>query len=108
MHSLSALRASGRPSRQAGRCRQAPAPTTRGCRTRRRTHRFDGDDRLPLRWTHGAEAFGVYVTVRSGFTKNVTLDYAFGGPPGKAHYLCGPDAKQSPVSAGRVFSGSAK
>jgi hypothetical protein len=59
-----------------------------------------------VRWTRGAAAFGVYLTTRSGFSENVTLEYRFGGRPRKRHYLCGPDGTSSPYEAGRVFSGA--
>ena len=59
-----------------------------------------------VRWTRGAAAFGVHLTTRSGFSENVTLEYSFGGPPRKRHYLCGPDGRTSPYAAGRVFSGA--
>jgi hypothetical protein len=58
-----------------------------------------------VRWLKGVQAFGVYLTTRSGFSENVTLDYAFGGPVRKKHYLCGADGVSSPYTAGRVFSG---
>ena len=71
-------------------------------------YKFHRDTNNAVRWTRGVEAFGVYLTARSGFSRNVTLDYAWGGPAGKAHYLCGPNGKESPATAGRVFSGTAK
>jgi hypothetical protein len=58
-----------------------------------------------VRWTRGAAAFGVYLTTQSGFSENVRLDYTFGGPVRKNHYLCGPDGRSSPYEAGRIFSG---
>lgn len=60
------------------------------------------------RWNAGVEAFGVYLTTQSGFSKNVRLRHTFGGPTGKDHYLCGADGKSSPMDSGRVFSGSRK
>jgi hypothetical protein len=59
-----------------------------------------------VRWTRGVNAFGIKLTSRSGFSENVTLAYRFGGPIRKGHYLCGPDGRQSPYQAGRVFSGA--
>lgn len=59
-----------------------------------------------VRWTRGAAAFGVYLTAQSGFSENVSLDYTFGGPRRKRHYLCGPDGRSSPYEAGRVYSGA--
>jgi hypothetical protein len=61
---------------------------------------------LAVRWIRGAAAFGVHLTTRSGFSENVRLDYTFGGPPRKNHYLCGPDGRSSPYESGRVFSGA--
>ncbi len=58
------------------------------------------------RWNRGAQAFGADITVRSGFDRHVQLDYKFGGPSKKQHWLCGPDGKQSPFSSGRVYSGA--
>lgn len=58
-----------------------------------------------VRWSGGVNVFGVGLTTRSGFDRDVQLDYAFRGPPDKAHYICGPDGRQSPMIAGRVFSG---
>jgi hypothetical protein len=60
------------------------------------------------RYTRAVEAFGVNLTSTSGFSKNVTLDYAFGGPTTKRHYICGPDGQQSAMQAGRVMSGTRK
>lgn len=60
------------------------------------------------RWNVGVEAFGVYLTTQSGFSRNVRLRHTFGGPTGKDHYLCGADGKSSPMESGRVFSGSRK
>jgi hypothetical protein len=60
------------------------------------------------RYTRAVEAFGVNLTSRSGFSKNVTLDYAWGGPRSKDHYICGPDGKESPMTAGRIVSGTRK
>jgi hypothetical protein len=52
---------------------------------------------------------GLWLTSQSGFSRNVTLDYAFGGPRGKKHFICGGDhGKQSAAVAGRVWSGSLK
>jgi hypothetical protein len=59
-----------------------------------------------VRWTRGVAVFGVYLTSQSGFSENVRLDYRFGGPTRKQHYLCGPDGGSSPYEAGRVFSGA--
>jgi hypothetical protein len=61
-----------------------------------------------VRWTRGASAFGVYLTTRSGFSENVTLEYTFGGSVRKRHYLCGPDGRSSPYEAGRVYSGAVR
>jgi hypothetical protein len=58
-----------------------------------------------VRWTGGVNVFGVGLTTRSGFDRDVQLDYAFEGPPDKKHYICGPDGRQSAMTAGRVFSG---
>jgi hypothetical protein len=58
-----------------------------------------------VRWSGGVNVFGVGLTTRSGFDRDVQLDYAFGGRPDKKHYICGPDGRQSAMSAGRVFSG---
>jgi hypothetical protein len=59
-----------------------------------------------VRWTRGVTVFGVHLTAQSGFSENVRLDYTFGGPVRKSHFLCGPDGKSSPFEAGRVFSGA--
>ena len=59
-----------------------------------------------VRWTHGAAAFGVWLTTQSGFSRNVTINYTFGGPANKKHYLCGPDGRQDPSISGRIFSGA--
>jgi hypothetical protein len=59
-----------------------------------------------VRWNRGVQAFGVYLTTRSGFSENVTLDYAFGGPLRKKHYLCGQDGVSSAYTSGRVYSGA--
>lgn len=67
---------------------------------------FYRDRNAAVRWTRAVAAFGVNLTAQSGFSKNVTLEYRWGGPPGKQHYLCGPDGRQSPMDAGRVFSGA--
>jgi hypothetical protein len=61
-----------------------------------------------VRWNNGAVAFGVEITTQSGFSKDVSTVYKFGGPPSKKHYLCGPDGRESPVTAGRIFSGARK
>ena len=61
-----------------------------------------------VRWTRGVAVFGVYLTSKSGFSNHVTLEYKFGGPGGKEHYLCGPDGRSSPYEAPRVFSGARK
>jgi hypothetical protein len=58
-----------------------------------------------VRWSGGVSIFGTGLTTRSGFNRDVQLDYAFEGPLDKAHYICGPDGTQSPMTAGRVFSG---
>lgn len=58
-----------------------------------------------VRWSGGVNVFGVGLTVRSGFDRDVVLDYSFGGPPDKRHYICGPDGRQSAMTAGRVLSG---
>ena len=73
---------------------------------------FEGDTTFQryrveaVRWLRGAQAFGVSLTTRSGFSENVTLDYSFGGPVRKKHYLCGEDGVSSPYTSGRVFSGA--
>lgn len=54
----------------------------------------------------GLQAFDVYLTTRSGFSENVTLDYACGGPLRKKHYLCGRDGVSSAYTSGRVYSGA--
>jgi hypothetical protein len=59
-----------------------------------------------VRWTRGVAVFGVYLSAQSGFSENARLDYTFGGPVRKSHYLCGPDGRSSPYEAGRVFSGA--
>ena len=59
-----------------------------------------------VRWTRGVSVFGVHLTTQSGFSEYVRLDYTFGGPVRKQHYLCGPDGRSSPYEAGRVFSGA--
>ncbi len=69
---------------------------------------YDRNKGAATRYTRAVEAFGVNLTSRSGFSQNVTLDYAFRGPSGKNHYLCGPDGEQSAMESGRVFSGSKK
>jgi hypothetical protein len=61
-----------------------------------------------VRWNRGATAFGAGITARSGFDQKVAISHAFGGKQGKQHYLCGPDGRQSPARAGRIFSGAAK
>ena len=61
-----------------------------------------------MRFTRAVEAFGVNLTARSGFTENVSLEYVWGGPESKRHFLCGQDGKQSPMESGRVFSGARK
>jgi hypothetical protein len=61
-----------------------------------------------VRWTQGAAAFGVWLTTQSGFSRYVTTECKFGGPMSKNHYLCGPDGKQDPSTAGRIFSGARK
>jgi|tagenome__1003787_1003787.scaffolds.fasta_scaffold20895324_2 hypothetical protein len=66
---------------------------------------FHREVNTAVRWSAGVNVFGVGLTTRSGFDRDVQLDYAFKGPPDKAHYLCGPDGRQSPMIAGRVFSG---
>jgi hypothetical protein len=69
---------------------------------------FTRDRNKATRYTRAVEAFGVNLTSTSGFSKNITLDYAFGGPPAKHHYICGADGQQSPMEAGRVLSGTRK
>jgi hypothetical protein len=59
-------------------------------------------------YTQAVEAFGVNLTARSGFSKNVTLEYDWNGPARKQHYICGEDGKSSPFTSGRVFTGSRK
>jgi hypothetical protein len=59
-----------------------------------------------VRWNRGVNAFGVYLTTQSGFSENVALDYSFGGPRRKRHFLCGADGVTSPYASGRVFSGA--
>lgn len=59
-----------------------------------------------VRWNRGATAFGVYLTATSGFSRNVSLEYRFGGSAGKEHYLCGPTGREGYTSTGRVFSGA--
>ena len=59
-----------------------------------------------VRWRRGVSAFGVHLTTQSGFSDNVRLDYSFGGPTSKRHYLCGADGRSSPYESGRVFSGA--
>jgi hypothetical protein len=60
------------------------------------------------RYTHAVEIKGLNLTSTSGFSNNVTLDYAFGGPPSKLHYICGPNGQQDAMEAGRVMSGTRK
>ena len=36
------------------------------------------------------------LTARSGFTENVSLEYVWGGPESKRHFLCGQDGKREP------------
>jgi hypothetical protein len=67
---------------------------------------FHRQDNAAVRFTRGVEAFGVNLTSQSNFSKNIMLDYKFGGSLSKQHYLCGPDGKQSPYDSGRVFSGA--
>lgn len=67
---------------------------------------FHRENAAAVRYTRAVEAFGVNLTSRTNFSRNVTLDYLFGGHISKQHYLCGPDGKQSPYESGRVFSGA--
>lgn len=61
-----------------------------------------------VRYNYGVEAFGVSLTTQSGFSEGVTIEYGFKGSPTKRHWLCGPDGRQSPYTAGRIFSGGLK
>lgn len=61
-----------------------------------------------VRWERGATAFGAGITTRSGFDERVRIGYQFGGKRDKQHYLCGPDGRQSPARAGRIFSGAVR
>jgi hypothetical protein len=67
---------------------------------------FETTNATAVRWSRGVTAYGAEVTTRSGFDENVGIRYRFGGRRGKQHYICGPDGKQSPASAGRIFSGA--
>ena len=58
------------------------------------------------RYTKGVSVFGVSLTSTSGFSENVKVSHRFGGRGGRRHWLCGPDGKQSPFEASRVFSGA--
>ena len=69
---------------------------------------YKRDRNRAVRYDRAVEAFGVNVSSQSGFSTNVTLDYRFGGPRSKMHFLCGPDGRQSPYESGRVFSGARK
>jgi hypothetical protein len=69
--------------------------------------RFRRDSESAVRYNRGVQAFGVYLTTRSGFSTQVTLEYAFRGPRGKRHYICGGESgRQSAATAGRVWSGA--
>jgi hypothetical protein len=70
--------------------------------------KFDRETSKATRYSRAVEAFGVNLTSTSGFSKNVTLHYDFGGPLSKWHYVCGPDGQQSAMESGRVFSGTRK
>jgi hypothetical protein len=59
-------------------------------------------------YKYGVEAFGVSLTTQSDFSENVRIDYGFKGSPTKKHYLCGPDGRESPYTAGRIVSGGTK
>lgn len=62
-----------------------------------------------VRWTRAVDAFGVNLTARSGFSRNIGLDYWFDGPPEKKHFICGGETgKESAGTAGRVWSGANK
>ena len=69
---------------------------------------YKRDRSKAVRYDRAVEAFGINVSSQSGFSTNVQLDYAFGGSRSKAHYLCGPDGRQSPYEAGRIFAGARK
>ncbi len=60
------------------------------------------------RWSAGAEAWGINLTTQSGFSETVTTEYGFRGPRRKGHYICGSDGRESPYTAGRIFSGARK
>lgn len=68
--------------------------------------KFMRDRNAAVRYTYGTEAFGVALSTQSGFSRNVTTEYAFGGRKAKKHYLCGPDGKTPATTAGRIFSGA--
>ena len=61
-----------------------------------------------VRFTKAVEVFGVNLTARTGYSKDVTLQFDWRGPTGKKHYICGEDGKSSAYSSGRVFTGSRK
>jgi hypothetical protein len=61
-----------------------------------------------VRYVYGVEVFGVGLTTQSGFSENVKIEYGFKGGPNKKHYLCGPDGRESPFTAGRILSGGLK
>ena len=61
-----------------------------------------------VRYDYGVEVFGVGLTAKSGFSQDVTVEYGFKGAKTKKHYLCGPDGRQSPFTAGRITSGGTK
>jgi hypothetical protein len=70
--------------------------------------RFKRQSGEAVRYTRAVEAFGVSLTARSGYTQNVTAEFAWRGPRGKMHYVCGADGKESAYTSGRIFTGSKK
>ena len=89
--------------RQPGALHRCDPRAVRGYEGSARFHRKRNE---AVRWTRGVDVFGVHLTAQSGFSENVRLDYTFGGPVRKQHFLCGPDGRTGPYEAGRVFSGA--
>jgi len=70
--------------------------------------KFKRSRNAAVRYNYGVEVFGVSLTAQSGFSENVTIEYGFKGSSTKKHYLCGPDGRQSPFTAGQITSGGTK